>query len=281
MTRPIAHHALLITLAVCSAFGQTATSQAANDRPVAYVFEIKGHWKTQQVADLPRGAALHDNELVEPREHGVARADYQIFVGFIDGRVEQRNCGKSGTECTTLEIVLNKGTSEKTSTYSERLQRIWESLTLAELPKAVLNMSRGRRMRDDPNEAVISVERGQPDLAPALLSMPPGTFTAELTPLENTGDPVRISVQWTPPKAVATGASVNPGMYQLKLLDAGAESNAVTVLAAPPARAEALRSDFAALAQVARDWPDTMTAARHDYLTAVLTQLTRQSLAGK
>jgi hypothetical protein len=281
MAQPSARCALWIALAACSAFGQTAASQLANNAPVAYVFEIKGHWKTQRVADLPRGAALHDKDLVEPREDRGARAGYQIFVGFVDGRVEQRDCGESGTGCTTLEIVLNKGTSEKATTYSERLQRIWESLTLAELPKAVLNMSRGRRMRDDPSEAVLSVERGQPELAPALLSMPPGTFSAELTPLANTGGPVRLSVQWTPPKALVTGPSVNPGLYQLKLLNAGAESNPVTVLLAPSARAGALRSDFAALAQVARDWPDTMTSARHDYFTAVLTQLTRQSPAGK
>lgn len=281
MAQPSARCAVWIALAACSAFGQTAASQMANNAPVAYVFEIKGHWKTQRVSDLPRGAALHDKDLVEAREDRGARAGYQIFVGFVDGRVEQRDCGESGTGCTTLEIVLNKGTSEKATTYSERLQRIWESLTLAELPKAVLNMSRGRRMRDDPNEAVVSVEHGQPDLAPALLSVPPGTFTGELTPVANPGEPVRISVQWTPSKAVATGPSVNTGLYQLKLLDAGAESNTVTVLLAPPARAGALRSDFAALEQVARDWPDPMSAARHDYLTSVLTQLTRQSPAGK
>jgi hypothetical protein len=281
MTRPIARHALWIALAGCSAFGQTAA-----DESVAYVFEIKGYWKTQNVADLRRGAALHDKEIIEPREDRGSRAGYQIFVGFVDGRVEQRDCGLSGTGCTTLEILLHKGSGageagKASPTYSERLQRIWESLTLAELPKAVLTMSRGRRMRDDPNEAVLSVERGQPDLAPALLSMPSGTFTAELTPLANTAEPVRIRVQWAPPKAVATGPSVNPGLYRLKLLEAGAESNAVAVLMAPPARAAALRSDFAALAQVARDWPEPMTAARHDYLTSVLIQLNRQPPAGK
>ena len=281
MTRTIARHTPWIVLTASVVFGQTA-----RDGTVAYVFEIKGHWKTQYVEELARGRALHENDRVEPGGVPGKRAGNHIFVGYVDGRVDRRDCGDTGASCTTaLEIGLKgtngPGSAKPAPALGDRLQRVWESLTLAELPKAVLTMSRGRRMREDPQEAVISVERGQPDLAPALLAMPPGTFTAELTPMANNGEPVRISIQWTPPQALASGPSVNPGLYRLQLLGAGAESNAVAVLVAPSGRASALRDDFAALAQISRDWPESMTAARHDYLGAVLMQFARQPPAGK
>ncbi len=248
-----------IGLAGTCAYGQTAVDAAA------YVFEIQGQWRTapQYAVDLVRGIALRNHDVVELR--GEPGRSY-IHVGLLDGTVQVRDCRTTPKDCAhPLEISLPN--TERTVT--GRLREIWNHLTLPDSPSPVFAMSRGAES-DEPREAVLALHGGKPDFAPALASMEGGVFDADLTALASGGRATKVSIRWKPPKASATIATVEPGLYNFHLLP---EGRAVVVLVSPSDQAAALQADFADAAKVSHGWPDYMAAARHDYLAAVLKQL--------
>lgn len=248
---------------IASAFGQTAATGT-----VAYVFEVEGHWRTgpQFAVDLVRGAALRNHDVVALR--GEPGRSY-IHIGMLDGGVKIRDCRTAPQECTqNLQIDLTTGDRS----LSGRLRDIWNRLTISDSPSPVFTMSRGRRLRDDPQEAVLPRNGENPDFASALTSVAAGIFDAELTPLA-AGPTVRVTVDWSRPQAKSSGPPIKIGLYRLKLIAGGAESGTVTVLVVPSNQAVSLRDDFAAAAAIAQSWPESMASARHEYLAAVLAQL--------
>ena len=281
MTQMFARFVPCLLFAACPAFAQTAATGTA-----AYIFDIKGDWSTgpQFAIKLVHGAALNKGDVV--KLIGERTGSY-IYIGFLDGRVDNRDCRSSPDECSEpLPIGLESGrpktgiaVQDLFADYHDRVVKIWERLTISESPVPVFTMSRGRRLRDDPQETVLALDRGQPDMAPALAAMMPGTFDAELTPIPLTNavrPAVHLNVRWTPPQAVTNGRSVEPGLYRLKLSAGGAESGTVIVLVAPANKASELRDDFNAAAQISRDWPEQMTVARHEFLAAVLMELVKK-----
>jgi hypothetical protein len=165
--------------------------------------------------------------------------------------------------------------------FSKRFRDIWARLTSLDASTLVFTMSRGAGM--DPEEAVLPLNGGKPDLAPALRSMSGGSFEADLKPLNDAGEPVHLRVRWTPPAASVTGPSVEPGLYSLQLLaGGGATGTAVVVLVSPPERAAQWSRDFAEAGRLAARWPAGMgTASRHYFLSAVLSELAKESASAR
>ncbi len=259
-----------ICFAACCAFGQTTP-----DNTVAYVFEIQGDWRIapQYASGLVRGMALHNHDVVALR--GEPAGAY-IHVGLLDGTVGSRDCRSAPNECAQpLEVSLT--TADRT--IPQRMQAIWSRLTISASPAPVFTMSRGIQISSvDARESVLALQGGMPDFAPALAGLERGVFDAELTSLGEDSRVVPLGLRWEPPKALAKGPSIRAGLYTLQLMPGG---RPIVVLVTTPRQAAVLRTDFVNAAQVSSGWPDDMASARHDYLAAVLMQLSERLAPAK
>ncbi len=256
-------------------FGLLASVHAQETNAVAYVFDVSGQWRTapQFATDLVRGQAVNNGEVIELR--GDVESAF-IYIGFIDGSVENRDCRTLPKECSQPLKIAFLGSSRS---ISERLRDIWNRLTLPDSPTPVFTMSRGAAT-PDATEAVLNLRGARPDFAPALASVAQGDYIAELRPLDGAGSTARLDLHWTPPQAIARGGAVKAGLYELQLREKSSVPGQTAMVLVTRSGVR-LQADFAEAAAVTKNWPEAMTGARRVYLAAVLKQLAAGKGSGR
>lgn len=140
-----------------------------------------------------------------------------------------------------------------------------------------------RGLEDEPEEAVLLIEESEVDLSPALQTLPAGTYTVSLEPIEG-GAPrsARGKVEWQPPKSAKVSfAAVTPGLYRLTagLEDGDSEGSQTWVVLSPPAHYDADEKKFRAAIALTRSWSDRVdTSGKRAVLRAALRSLTDGSV---
>lgn len=244
-------------------------AQASAPEFVGYVFEIRGSWRTgpQYASDLRIGQGVRNGDVIKLM---IRRPDASIHVGLIDQTAAVRDCNVDATKCETdLPIKLTSQDPD----FWKTLGSIWSRLTAPSQPQLIFTMSRGADSGSrEPEEAILSLRNGTPDLAPALAKIKNGQFDATLTTSGRA--PIRLKVHWISPKATITGPKVQAGLYSLEVMAGGA----APVLIVPSEQVATLAGTFQKAQVLAASWPEEIgDQSRHVFLALVLHALGRQS----
>jgi hypothetical protein len=263
-------------------------------QPVGYVLEVEGAW-TVSGQPIKAGQALAGGSLVtNPQANDFDR----IVITNPDGALlllaECRNkqcspCVKSG-DCKGMLVPLpstpapSSRTSESTTSM---VFRVVSDMIWSKPEKYVFARVRGESL----NDAVLHLNSGRIDLAPALSDIERGMYGVRFRTLPVEKRPSAewvsetVSLNWDPAKpADVLVPGLRPGLYQIVLTrpgspgDAGAMSAWVLVADADFSK---LGADFKSATSTASSWSDSVAPeTTKAYLRASLEYLASQVQSG-
>jgi hypothetical protein len=226
---------ILLTLAVIFSV-EPGRGQTSNASPVGFIASVQGSWISSRT-----GASLSPVDPVFVGERIASKtpafAGDVILIALYDGTKTSLRC-RSASDC---DAAYQVPVVHKTDSFLSRVTQAIRQLYPTEVSKFLIAASRSAS-GPKPAEAILKVEKdGVPDLGPALASVEPGSYTAQLSPMTGqdvAGPVISGTVNWSPPVAGwKSDSPVAPSLYQLVLTDTRegvVGSKAVVIIQAAP-----------------------------------------------
>ena len=272
--------AITIALATCC----FCAPQQAAPKFVGYVFEFQGKWRIgpQYASDLTLGQGIQVGQSVKLVSYPLDQPDAYIRIGLINKDVIGQVCQREGDKCSQLrnrEVIaqgcqqgdkcreLQVDDVEPPNNWSDRFTKMWNLLTAPPEKTVIFAASRGLGKEPaSPQDAVIPVKSGKPDLTAALEGLEPGKLEIVLEPVRG-NTRIQLQVDWEGRQVSVSGPSVRSGLY---VLSSNPDARPATVLIVAADRAQKLASDFDEARRFSTSWPPEMS---HAYLSSVLAEL--------
>jgi hypothetical protein len=229
--------------------------QSSNESPVGFIASVQGSWISSRTrASLGPVDPVFAGERIAPKMPSFA-GDV-ILIALYDGTKTSLRC-RSASDC---DAAYQVPIVHKADSFLSRVTQAIRQLYPTQVNKFFIAASRGSS-GPKPTEAVIKVEKdGVPDLGPALTSVEPGSYTAQLSPMHDQDAESSVisgTLNWSPPAADWKSASpVTPGLYRLVLTDTKGGvvgSEAVVIIQARP-EYKKFHQAFARFNQTAESW---------------------------
>lgn len=235
---------LLLALATLSAQDRKADG--------GFVVDVRGEWinlrtgKPVQPID-----SLSEGDVIRASKNASA-SDY-IILSLPDGSHEERHCraaGDCGTDVTVPHVEGDR--------WWTRVSESIRALNPAVVRTGIIGASRSG---SGPAEAVLEIGRaGEVGLSPALITVEPGDYTAQLTTWPKQDEASERTVfgplNWDPPHALwKPKAPVFAGLYMLTVIDRDNQSlGTAAVLIAANQDYSRFQSAFERLKDLTNSW---------------------------
>jgi hypothetical protein len=215
-----------------------------------FVVAVAGRWINART-----GKAIQELDSVSPGDLiGAARnasaSDYAV-ISLPDGSRKQLNCPAGVCDRFTFPTVSG-------NSWWARVSSAIQALVPGVVRTGVIAASRGAA---GPTEAVLEIRSADSlDLAPALVTLAPGEYSARFVPWPKPDEAgarsVSGSLVWRPPDASwAPKDHVSAGLYELTVADRDQEDvGAAIVLIAGPQDYSRFRLAFERLKEVTSSW---------------------------